>query len=74
MGFSETFDQYMDPVEAILERLHRHNINWKASKRQFFKREVTSHMATWSLKQKFKTDLEKLNEYDRLGYLFSMTA
>ena len=70
MGFSETFDQHLDQFEAILERLHRHKLKLKASKCQFFKREVTKHMTTWSLKTKIKTDLEKLNEYDRLGYLF----
>lgn len=38
--FSSSFEQQLDRLEAVFERLHRHNLKLKASKCEFFKREV----------------------------------
>ena len=39
--FSDTFEQHLDRLEAVFERLHRYNLKLKASKCEFFKSEVT---------------------------------
>ena len=39
--FSSTFEEHVDRLEAVFKRLKRNNLKLKASKCEFFKREVT---------------------------------
>ena len=39
--FSTTFEEHVDRLEAVFKRLKRNNLKLKASKCEFFKREVT---------------------------------
>ena len=39
--FSSTFEEHIDRLEAVFKRLKRNNLKLKASKCEFFKREVT---------------------------------
>ena len=39
--FSDTFEAHLDRLEAVFQRLHTYNLKLKASKCEFFKKEVT---------------------------------
>ena len=57
--FSDTFEQHLDRLEAVFERLHTYNLKLKASKCEFFKPEVTylGHVVS---EDGIKTDAEKI--------------
>ena len=57
--FSDTFEQHLDRLEAVFERLHRYNPKLKASKCEFFKSKVTyiGHVVS---EDGIKTDPEKI--------------
>ena len=57
--FSDTFEQHLDRLEAVFERLHTNNLKLKASKCEFFKPEVTylGHVVS---EDGIETDPEKI--------------
>ena len=57
--FSDTFEQHLDRLEAVFEKLHTYNLKLKASKCEFFKPEVTylGHVVS---EDGIKTDPEKI--------------
>ena len=57
--FSDTFEQHLDGLEAVFERLHRYNLKLKTSKCEFFKSEVT-YLGHVVCEDGIKTDPEKI--------------
>ena len=57
--FSDTFEQHLDRLEAVFERLHTYNLKLKASKCEFFKPEVT-YLGQVVSEDGIKTDAEKI--------------
>ena len=57
--FSESFDQHLERIEAVFQRLHEHNLKLKASKCEFFMSEVTylGHVVS---EEGIKTDPDKI--------------
>ena len=57
--FSDTFEAHLDRLEAVFQRLHTYNLKLKASKCEFFKKEVTylGHVVST---EGIKTDPEKI--------------
>ena len=46
--FSETFDRHSDNLDAVFERLHRHNLKLKASKPGLFSKGKVTYLVTWN--------------------------
>ena len=57
--FLDTFEQHLDCLEAVFERLHTYNLKLKASKCEFFKPEVT-YLGQVVSEDGIKTDPEKI--------------
>lgn len=57
--FSDSFDTHLERLDAVFQRLHTYNLKLKASKCEFFKREVTylGHVVS---EEGIKTDPEKI--------------
>ena len=57
--FSDTFDNHLERLEAVFQRLHKYNLKLKASKCEFFRSEVTylGHVVSQA---GIKTDPEKI--------------
>ena len=57
--FSDTFEAHLDRLEAVFQRLHTYNLKLKASKCEFFKKQVTylGHVVS---EEGIKTDPEKI--------------
>ena len=59
--FSDTFEAHLDRLEAVFQRLHTYNLKLKASKCEFFKKQVTylGHVVS---EEGIKTDPEKIRD------------
>ena len=57
--FSDTFENHLERLEAVFQRLHKYNLKLKASKCEFFRSEVTylGHVVSQA---GIKTDPEKI--------------
>ena len=72
--FSSTFDEHIERLQAVFERLQEHKLKLKASKCEFFKSRVGT-LATLSLKKAFtqiqqKQKLLKSGQFPRLQKRF----
>ena len=58
--FSDTFENHLDRLDAVFQRLHQYNLKLKASKCEFFRSEVTylGHVVS---EAGIKTDPEKIS-------------